>query len=428
MKVSVKGMFYLSFGISIVARALTWTKLNIPYTGIIIGYIMIWGLAFFLTSKKDHDFYSNNHPKKFVAALALYYIIWGVYNIKDLNYNDTITELYRSLMMLAFITVSFLWISRFDDGIRYAIHTYFIFMSTFLIICFILDFKNINIVSTISSFWMKSQDDRTRTYFGFYAANIAAEYAMSTLLASFYVYKNNKSMHTDKTRRKIVYVDIILILMILANNSRGTTIALLLISGIYFMIKISHSSEIRKMVRLLMSGAVLALMLLCIFLSIKGLSFYDAMNYSNRALAIHNANGVIQTGHSWMGLGRISGAFFSETRTLYNYKFSYMEMYYIGVFVTSGIIGCIWMGLVIINIWKYIIKKKTNDIFLKKWIIICLIYSMIISFFEQYMFDYSYISFNFFFIIILTFIGLENRSRISNAQDYNNTRVNFKQK
>lgn len=401
-----KQLFLFTFFITVLARAMTWHEINwIPYTFIYIVFIGFW-FFLMLVDNASNPTISLSKANLIIFLLILYNLIWGFSNIQNLDYQDTLQVVLRSLLMIAFFIVSKYWINRLNC-LKDVINTTFYALATLMLLLFIFHINEINIISTLKTFWVNSESIRTRALFGFRVNNIAAEYAMSVILLSLIEWKYNTSIDKYVVLRKafLILIDIIMLLIIIANNSRGTLLALIFISLILIVLEIRKRMPIKRKLRLLITLIIILVLSISIYLSLNNISIEQLLSVMNRTHFLDNIEVLKNSGRWFMGLGIISGDYFHAGHILYGAKLNYMEMYYVGVFVMSGIIGCIWMLSIILLIFNAILKNAKNNDFLTKWIILVFIYMLFISLFEGYIFSSSYITSTLFLLFILSFIS-----------------------
>lgn len=409
MRIKQKNLFLFTFGITLIARAMTWHEFTaVPYTAIYITFCGFWGFMALIDSELKIRI-PRDPASKALLMLALYYVIWGLANIKNLDFTDTIGVMLRSVLMVVFIAISCYQIKRYDC-VYDTITTAYVALSALMLISFLLNLKDIDIASTISTFWISEEQFRYRTHFGFYANNIAAEYAMSVILLSITAYKKQgNNLNSGLTLRNIflIIVDIIMVIVIIANNSRGTTIALLVMLLIYALLKAIKKYSIQRVIKLMIVIVVAVFVGINYYSISNGMQILDLLANANRAHFMDNI-AILQSSGRWlMGLGRISGSYFKGGHYLYGIQTNYMEMFYVGVFVTSGIIGSIWIMYIIFTFLKSIYKVTINENSrLGKWILLVFYYMMFLSLFEEYLFSYSYITSTFFLMIIIAYIQI----------------------
>lgn len=404
-----KKLFFVTLFITVLARAMTWHEIEgIPYTAVYLLFIGFWFMMMLFDRGKRVFEIRKTPAVLIIVLLTLYFLIWGLSNIQNLDFTDTFQTMLRSLQMMAYLIVATYWITRLNclDG---AIKTVYLAMALLMLLSFVLYINEVNLLQTLRTFWLNNEQLRTRTLFGFRSNNIAAEYAMSTILLSLIVwrYHTNVDSHVFIRKVALILVDIIMVIIIIANNSRGTAIALCVICFVLALLSLYKKYAARKTVKSITKIAIIAVVGLGIYLGITGASIEQLLEVTNRTHFFDNIEALSNSGRWLMGLGTISGEYFREGHLLYGVELNYMEMYYIGVFVMSGIIGSIWMLCIIALIVYSILKiSKRNETFLAKWILLVFAYMMFLSLFEGYLFSSTYVTSTFLLLFILSFISI----------------------
>lgn len=401
-----KHLFLITFFLTIFARCFTWhTTTIIPFTFIYVAFIVFW--SFMLIFDNSKEIINFKRPAGFIIImLFLYSVIWGLYNISDLDTTDTLNVMFRSILMILFVFISSFWIKRLNC-LHSAICVGYFALASLMILSFLLHINEIDLKRTLLTFWEKSETVRYRVLFGFGFNNIAAEYSMSTILLSIYMIGHVNEKKPNRKLKIFIYllIDLLMLIIILSNNSRGTLIAFFVVLFLWLFAKINKQASLKVLFRRLILIGVIVGIAGFAFLSYKNLTLLNLFEKMNRTHFLDNIE-AMRAGNKWiMGLGNISGAYFSEGNMLYGVKLNYMEMYYVEVFVTSGIIGCIWMISLILVILVCILQQKRSK--LSEWLLIAFGYMLFLSLFEGYLFSYSYITSTFFLTIITSYISIK---------------------
>lgn len=414
MTISLKKMFLLSFTVAILAKAMDALSFTGNYPSYIYSaYCILFGI---LLLGRNNGKLRGLKTKAFQILLALivYYFIWGAILVApNVNAADPRYLMYRTGLMLAFVFISYMWISELDciqEAIRYT----YIGLLCFMLVLFVLHIREIDLPGTLANFWGNSESPRSRTPFGFNANNLAAELAMSVILLS--LMSNSLRHSTGLTWKKLLVIlgDLIMFVIIIANNSRGTLIAALLMLSVYGLFLANRRYGIQKTIKVLFGIAALAVIGLLIYLKRNGLTMEEFLATTNRYHFLDNINILNASGRKWIGLGNLSGGFFKNENYLFGYRTNYMEMFYVGVYVRTGILGSIFMLWILVRIFYQIVKAgENNKTFLGRWFFLVYIYMLFLSFFEQYLFSNSYTSAILFLTLIFSHI---QKSELTGSQ------------
>lgn len=422
MRISIKHLFIFSYSLVIIAGVMQYHTLSlIPSIAIYLMYALIWGVYALKVSDFKIPNYKKNAPVQIIYLLIIYYSIFTFVNIGDLDKFDTLNNYFRTIIMFLIIVITWFWVKKMDLFESFIRNSFWI-ITLILLWNFMSCIQEIDIVRTINFFWhAEDQLSRYRVLFGFKYNNIAAEYAISAIILSLVYIDNNynnlgilsyKKKQLLSKRSVILFADIIMVIIIIANNSRGTTLTLILLFLIYFWMKIIRKHSVKKVIKYLVLFFMIIVVFLFYYVTKNGLTILSLFEGTTRSHLIDNVEIVIKNNLWLTGLGQISGAYFAERHYLYGMRLNYMEMYYVGVFVKSGIIGSIWMIYIILKLIKSIYSISIKDASrFTEFIFIVFGYMLVISLFEEYLFSYTYITSILFTTIVLIFIDMKNKKQ-----------------
>ena len=409
-----KGFFIGTFVLVVLSRAIALCEFRqyVPYTLIYLIYISWW----FILAIYDRRLIVNwKRNKSFLAvfSLLIYFVIFAFSNIAVLDVSDVMTNLVHSVLMVLFVCVSAYWIIRFDclhEIIKSTYLAFALFMTTLLIIYL----PRLNIGLTITNFWHNSGAMRNRVLFSFIANNIAAEHAFSVILMSLYVINTNKKKKHSVRNAIIIVDDFLMGIIIIANNSRGTLATAILLLLVYAFVYAVKKNGLKKVVRITVIVAIAIVIVLIIYVRKTGRNLIDLLYFTNRMHFVSNFKILEKSGRWLLGIGRTTGAYLASHNTLYGLKTDYMEIYYIGVFIQTGILGSIWIIVILYVVGSHIFKKyKEEKSFTGKWMFVVFYYSLVLSVFEDYVLSSLYITSICFLTFILAYCNSkEHRERM----------------
>lgn len=400
--VNTKKLFTVSFAIIVIIRALTLHEIKnyIPYTELYIAYMVFWGLMI-LSKGKCRILTLRSNGMKVIVMLTLYYIVWGLTTTRA-ALDDAFEVMYKSLLLMVFIAVSCFWIRKLNC-LEEIIRATYVALSILMWVLFFFYFRQINLLETMGSYWVNAEWLRTRTKFGF-LNNIAAEYSLSVILLSLYVLKKNLS---HKKKVLIWLNDLVMLIIILASNSRGTTIAFIFITIVCFCISRIKKGHIKSIIKI---GAALILTVAAILIyqiAVGKLDITELLTISNRGHFLDNLKILEASGRWLFGIGNISGGFYSGHHQLEGLTTNYMEVSYVSFFVGSGVVGCAWLLCVLFLLLNGILNGiKTSNEALGRWLLLVLIYMLFLSLFETYIFSFMYITSNIFLLLIISYSNI----------------------
>ncbi len=419
-----KQLFIYSFAFTIVMRTISLCKFRqyIPYTETYLLFMAFWGIL----AIRESRLIIKLHNKVYIAIafLAIYDIFFAFSNISVLDKSDVFVNMARSLMMVFFVCISSFWIIKFNC-LDKLIYTTYVFFSIFMTILFFIYIPNANLGETISTFWNQFGSMRHRELFGFIANNVAAEHAFSVILLSLYVY-HEKCQSKKLTIKKavIVFDDLLMTVLIIANNSRGTLVTALLMIIVYGFIRYARKNGMKKFIRLAALSISIVVLSVAYYIHVTGTDFVTLFYFTNRMHFIANLQILEKSGRWLLGLGRTTGAFLANQNVLYGLRTDYMEIFYVGVFIQTGIVGLTWIMYTLFILGKGIVKKYQEDkTYMGKWIFTVFVYSLTLSLFEDYVLSSLYITSVFFLCFMVSYcsskaerLSFNNHSRILGGQ------------
>lgn len=408
-------VFLFSYAIVAICKCLNISELTeyVPYFEVYLFFTVFWGFLA-IASIKGLIKRRFDYSTKLLFALALYYIVWGLINISNINMNDAMNHLLRSVFLTIFTMVTVFWVKKLHC-LQSFINTIYITFSAYLIVWLIITIPEIDAFRTLSTFWIANNNIRYRNYLGFSYPNIAAELAVSVIILSKYALPK-----TQNRAIKIIMNNAVMVICVLLNNSRGSFLALVLYFLIDCVLRSRRGNATKKLSKFAITCAVLLIAGITYLIVVKGMSMLEILRGTNREAALEENIRLLENSGRWLlGIGRLSGGFFAAKNTLYGTWTGYLEVFYFEIFITSGIIGSIVVALLLVSLLrKIVLLSYTDKSYDNFWILSIFIYMMFINLFEVYMFSYIYASSMAWLIILLVYIDT-NKQRI--AVDYNQT-------
>nr|MCR5348593.1 hypothetical protein [Bacilli bacterium] len=331
-----------------------------------------------------------------LAFLLVYYLIWHFSNWNAIDHSDAFQNLAREILMIFFVGCNVYWIQRFNCLRRFTRVVYWAF-ALFMVFWLIYSIPQIDIIRTFTTFWIDNNFIRYRTMFGFEFPNLAAEMALSVIILS--------KIARPKKQGKVwtVLLNLVMLFIILANNSRGTFIAFVLVEVGWFILSRLSARGYQTFKRLLFILIALAIVGVVAYALIKHVTILELLSGTNRQGITENLTVLEASGRWWMGLGRLTGEFFADENIFYGQKTGYLEVFYFETFVTSGIIGSIYIVAILLFLGvRMIATQFSMGLRFGKWMLLVVLYSLFISLFEVYIFSYIYVTAMAFLIIGLS--------------------------
>lgn len=195
-------------------------------------------------------------------------------------------------------------------------------------------------------------DLRYRTDFGFVQFGYTANYCVFALCVSLLIFEILRESKKLKEHAKMLILmavcDIIILCMLFSTAGRSGILSVFLVLGIYctcmFLSSLSEKARVQAKNIIIIS---IALFVLVLFLA--G-SFSSIWEDSNRELNVSVNYPVFKkVGNIWTGMGFVENGEFQVNRTnnwtsIFGERTSSLDIYYLYLFFTTGIIGCVMIG------------------------------------------------------------------------------------
>lgn len=306
------------------------------------------------------------------------------------------TNVSQMMWFLLMVLVTYIYVSQ-NNLFELFINTSFYVTGVQLIVAGLLhhsDFVN-PIWGLVQSF---TADVRYKTTFGYvHAGYLSNTCYMVLILAIFYYELNRKKTGKKKTFMwaSLVIIGGLAVLMLTAAAERSGILSTCIVYGIYLVfvlcrIRVEHKTK--------MAFTIIIVVALLV-MEATGVFTYIWDN-SNRSLNITVNYPVFQQlGNLWTGMGYVDNSGFHEDVLAFGVRTSSLDMYYVYIFFTTGVLGCILIGLaLIIMLIRLFVLKKTN----LRIITIGVYLSMLFfAFWQCNMVTYRYVSPTILFLIVL---------------------------
>ena len=224
------------------------------------------------------------------------------------------------------------------------------------------------------------------------------------ILLSLYILEN-KEIKLKNKKLILPFVDLIMVLVIIGNSSRSAMLMLLIFFSIYLFWKLRNKVSAQKMIRGLIILGIILFAGVIVYIRKKN-NLVDFLYTINRYHFLRDFEALSNSGRWIMGLGNMSGQYFSAGHYMYGVRLNYLEPWYLNVFIKTGIVGSIWMMYIFKILFVALYRSfKRMDAVLGKCIVLAAVYMLIISLFENYLFN-SRITSNCLLIIVLTSVDV----------------------
>lgn len=265
-------------------------------------------------------------------------------------------------------------------------------------------------VNPLSYLRVFSNHGRVKFDFGFTTYGYTAHYCIFALLVSLFIFDIMRREGKLKSHMKpllfIAVGDLVPLLILFSSAGRSGILTFVIVCAVYFgglWLK-KCTKENRRVIFI----CIILLFTLVVFYLIVSGGFGQIWANSNRSLNITVNYPIFkQMGNIWTGMGFVENSNFQATRSnnftsAFGTRTSSLDMYYVYLYFTTGILGCILIGSALIYILYKLIKniKEPQALFGLALYIGWLFY----GFWQCNIFTYRYYAPWFYLVVILHII------------------------
>ncbi len=331
-----------------------------------------------------------------IALFLLHTILFGYIFTNPIAAENIDINASQMLWYLLMVLVTYLYVAQ-NDLFELFINTSFYLTGFHFLLCVLLHPQDI-----VNPAWGFLQafggGIRYKTTFGYVHAGYLSNAAYLVIVLSVFFYELNK--HYGGIRKKIMWgsliaVNLLSIEMLAAAAERSGIISSFMVVFFYavfvfFRVRIERKTAI--------AFGVLGIALIAV-LAFSGVFTYIWKN-SNRELNITVNYPVFkQLGNLWTGMGFVDNSGFHKEISAFGVETSSLDLYYVYIFFTTGVIGCILIGTALVTMLLRLFFQKKTDLNITT---IGLYLSMLFfAFWQCNMVTYRYVSPTVLFTIIL---------------------------
>ncbi|MGM9552432.1 MAG: hypothetical protein ACI3XA_09290 [Clostridia bacterium] len=227
--------------------------------------------------------------------------------------------------------------------------------------------NNLNhFVNPVSYLKVFSSSSRVKFDFGFITYGYTAHYCVFALVVSLLIFdilKNKKKLKSNLNALIIMaIIDFVILCMLASSAGRSGILTVSLIAVVYFggtFVSGLPKSK-KKIFYAILSSALIIILVALIATGAFGRIWAD----SNRDLNITVNYPVFkELGNIWTGMGYVENANFQATRennftSAFGVRTSSLDMYYVYLYFTTGIIGCVLIGSALLYLLYLLIKNQ----------------------------------------------------------------------
>lgn len=401
-KSTIKYIFLIFYCIATAALLLS-TNQGFPL-GNLLGDIKWLYLVFSIVNILIH---CRNFNKKILICagiLLTYILLFGLFWVNDIVITETRQYLVEMLIYFCLLFFTYLQVRRFSCFVEFVQSTY-IALSVPLLLAY---FTHLGDTTFNPIYFIKVIvfDLRRRSTFGFIQQNIVGAVCFLTFVISviWFYYLIKKQHRIKRLSLFSVYMiisDLIIWMMFQSTSSRASLTSFFLFLLCFFLFE--YVAKNKKVFFVLCSvGFVCVVGLLLVF----GDSIWNTANRS--ANISENIQWVEIIGNKWTGMGFVENSAFQYTwidgvgSGAFGVRTSSLDMYYIYLYCTTGIVGCLMIGSIIVCMGIWIFKRRKEPYgALMISMYICLMYYAI---WESVIFAFRFWPFFIVFIILWCFI------------------------
>lgn len=309
-------------------------------------------------------------------------------------------HLIMMLIYLSMLFTTYLEVRRFRCFVPFLKVTY-LSLSLFLLILCISNWRQL-VLNPLYFIKVLVLDLRVRSDFGIQGtSNYLGAFCFVTLIVSvFYFYSlrmSGKKILSDRFSWYMLPVDLVIFLMFGSSSSRSPLASMLVFLVVFTLF--CFQDYIRKYWPLVLALGVLG------FGALIGMGFFEYVwANSNRAMNVSvNKIAFQQAGNIWTGMGFVdNGLFNAASGYPWGVYTSSLDMNYVYLYYTTGIIGVVWIGSVLVAMLIQILKKHSR----KYFPIMFSMYASLLfyAYWETMLFTYRFWPFMMLYCILWLFI------------------------
>ncbi len=347
--------FYILYFLTILFLLLD-TLNNVPLTEMLrkfkYVYLVIMGVYWMKSvMQRKLPWYSSG---KIFALFFLHSGLFGYVFVNEIVLDYTHKHAQELIIAYLFVFVTTYYINTTKCLYGFAITT-FLAQTIHLGYAAITHLNNfVNPIYFVNVF---SSSDRFRFNFGFVQYGYTANYCTCAILVSLLIFdfwrRNNQLKKIHKPLFAILTIDFFVLCMLGSTAGRSGILTVMLVLGLYFY-NIYFENPLHADKRKLYNKyLIIAILLFIIIAGVNGI-WESIWSDSNRELNIEVNYPIFkELGNEWIGMGYVPNESFraeadSNYMSIFGYRTSSLDMYYVYLYFTTGILGCILIGLIVL--------------------------------------------------------------------------------
>lgn len=348
-------------------------------------------------------FLKNNQVKRrnggafvVLGLFFLHTVLFGYFLVNPVAGENIASNASQMLWYLLMVLVTYFYIAQ-NDLFELFLNTSFYVVGIQAVLSVLLYPHDI-----VNPFWGFRQafggGIRFKTTFGYVHAGYLSNAAYLMTVLCLFFYELNKKY--AGVRKKIMWTSLgvmgtLAFEMLAAAAERSGIISAFLVTAFY-MVFVIFKVRIEKTTT---AAFVLLVMSALVIMAAEGVFTY-IWNNSNRALNITvNYPVFLQLGSFWTGMGFVDNSGFHKEIAAFGVETSSLDLYYVYIFFTTGILGCLLIGAaLLILLLRLLVLKKTDRNILTVGLYLSMLF---FAFWQCNMVTYRYVSPVILFTILL---------------------------
>lgn len=400
-KSTITYIFLAFYGIAIATLLLSTTD-NVPMQSL-FGSVKWLYLVFSIANVLIHVRRFNKKILVCAGILLSYILLFGVFFVNDVVALETRQYLVQMLIYSGLLLLTYLQVRRFNCFIEFIKATY-VSLSVSLLFAYFTHFSE----TTFNPMYFIKViifDLRRRSTFGFIQQNFVGAICFLTFLVSliylYYVFKTRGIKTLNPFIAYMIVADAVIWMMFQSTSSRASLTSFFLLLICFFLFEFVIKKK-KLFIVCCIIGVIGILTLLIVF----GDGIWSASNRS--ANITENIKWVEVIGNKWTGMGFVENSAFQYHwvdgvgSSAFGVRTSSLDMYYVYLYCTTGIIGCLMIGSILIYM-AILIYKRRKEPFAPMMIsiYICMLYYAL---WESVIFAFRFWPFFIVFVILWCFI------------------------
>lgn len=301
------------------------------------------------------------------SILLIYALLWSTLFVNQIVVSETKKHFIMTIYYLMILFCSCFEVENYACIYEYVLSSYYACVSILLVQC--IAHLNELIKNPLYIFQAVLSNMRVRSTFGFTHTNYAGNICFVTLTLSWLLlqkYSMNDIFRSKKCIRWIL-TDTIIFLMLISTSSRSAIISLIIFVGSTLFFKNVKKFKLSNALKCII---VILTLVFFILLNRKfGILDYIWKNSNRQSNINTNVQLINELGNIWTGMGFTENGAFQSSWSLDKGMVSAfgvstttsLDMYYIYVFCTTGILGSCVMGGVLVWLFISLFRKRKKE-------------------------------------------------------------------